>query len=101
MDRLEELIFYYKNQNCDTVLIRKLLEDAVFLENELEKLKRLPFLRIDPKNPERQKATPAAKQYKEFLQQYVNIIKALDKGAKNDGETEESPLRKWFRSHSD
>lgn len=81
---------------------RQLCEDLAFLEEQLQELKRLPFLRIDPKNPERQKATPAARQYKELLQQYNNGLKLLCKicGDFDDNAAEESPLRAWANARS-
>lgn len=55
-----------------------------FLETRLKELKKLPFIRINPKDESQQKATPASKQYKELLQQYINLVKAYkfftDKG---------------------
>lgn len=75
---------------------RELVEDLAFLEERLQELRRLPFLKIDANNPERQKATPAARQYKELLQQYNNSMKLFMKicGDLNEEEVE-SPLRAW------
>ena len=43
--------------------------------------------------------------YKEFLQQYINCVKAVEYVIYRDrraepGETEESPLREWFKRHA-
>ena len=76
----------------------QLIDEIVFLEGNLEKLRRLPVIKVNPKNPEQQKATPAARQYKELLQQYTNSLKLLQRIAGRDGEEEEtSPLREWLR----
>ena len=50
-----------------------------------------------------QKSTPAAKQYKEFLQQYNNSLRLLFRISGNlDGESEEeSPLRKWVNARKE
>lgn len=78
---------------------RELAEDIDFLEQRLQELRRLPFLRVDPKNPERQKSTPAARQYKELLQQYNNSMKLFMKICGDIAEDEvESPLRAWANS---
>lgn len=77
-----------------------LIEHIVGLENELDRLKKLPHIRVNPNNPELQKATPAAKQYKEFLQQYLNALKVLAKVSGKENETEDSPLREWVRNNS-
>ena len=75
---------------------RELVEDIDFLEQRLRELRKLPFLRVDPNNPERQKTTPAARQYKELLQQYNNSMKLFMKICGDITEDEvESPLRAW------
>lgn len=85
-------------------LVENTIDDIVFLEGQLEELRKLPFIAVNPKNPMQQRSTPAAKQYKEFLQQYINCIKLLEyviyKDKRLEGEeAEESPLRKWYKSH--
>ena len=83
----------------DEATARQLCEDLAFLEERLAELRRLPFLRVDPKNPERQKSTPAARQYKELLQQYNNSMKLFMKICGDIAEDEvESPLRAWANS---
>ena len=79
----------------DEELLIQLVNEILFLENQLIALKKLPFIKVNPKDPTMQKATPAARQYKEFLQQYTNCIKILAKASGLDAEDEESPLRKW------
>ena len=95
MDRKKEFL----NQLPDDAtrkMMEPLIDDIVFLEETLYALKRLPFIRVSDKDSNRQKATPAAKQYKELLQQYNNSLKVLRSAMnKTDGE-EESELRKWF-----
>lgn len=78
-----------------------LIKEAVYLENQLENLRELPKIRVNPKDPAKQKATPAAKLYKEYLQQYTNVIKILVKESAADAGDEDSPLRRWFREHAD
>lgn len=77
----------------------ELVEDIAFLEQRLQELRRLPFLRIDPNNPERQKPTPASRQYKDLLQQYNNSLKLFCKMCGDLKEDEaESPLRTWLKN---
>ena len=81
----------------DEATARLLCEDLAFLEERLAELRRLPHLKVDPKNPERQKATTAARQYKEMLQQYTNSLKLFMKiCGELDEEEIESPLRAWL-----
>lgn len=95
MDRREEILKLSKEPT-----IVPLLEKMIFLEGQLENLEKLPMIKVDPHNPERQKSTPAAKLYKEFLQQYTNIVKVVAKATGADEADEESPLRHWIRSRS-
>lgn len=84
--------------NHDKLLI-PLVSDMITLEEQLEYLRTLPKIKVHPKDPSRQKATPAAKLYKEALQQYTNIVRILMRATGTDMEDEESPLRRWFNEH--
>ena len=96
MDRKKELLKLAGDDAALTELVPKML----FLEKRLEELEKLPFIRVNPNNPEQQKTTPAAKQYKELLQQYTNCIKILSRAGNVDDSEEESPLRTWVRKHA-
>lgn len=100
-DRRRELIEYCCNSDENKIILSPLIDEVIFLENRLEDLKKLPFIKVNPKNPMQQKSTPAQKQYKELLQQYTNIIKVLTRATGHDEGDEESPLRKWVKSHAD
>lgn len=82
-------------------LLIPLISDMVNLEEQLTYLRTLPMIKVHPKDPSRQKATPAAKLYKESLQQYTNILRILMRATGVDESDEESPLRKWFNEHMD
>lgn len=97
MTRKEELLSLIGR---DPVLM-PLITEMVELEDQLDLLRELPKIKVHPKDPTKQKATPAAKLYKECLQQYTNIIRILMKATGTDLEDEESPLRKWFNEHMD
>ena len=75
-----------------------LIDEVLYLENQLDTLRKLPKIRVNPNNPEQQKITPAAKLYKEYLQQYLNALKLLLNMTDDDNNNgEESPLRKWVK----
>ena len=95
-NRAEEIFEYVER---DVTLIN-LIADVVELERLLDQLRGLPKLRVHPEDPTRQKVTPAAKLYKEYLQQYINAIKVLQKRAGADDATDESPLRRWLNERS-
>ena len=73
MSRKDELL----NIIGDDKVLMRLVDEVCFLEKQLEYLKGLPQINVNPNNPYQQKSTPAAKQYKELLQQYTNVIKVL------------------------
>ena len=97
MTRKEELI---EAVHGNTLLI-PLVNDMVYLEEQLEYLQTLPKIRIHPDDPSKQKATSAAKLYKELLQQYTNIVKVMLRATRSEDIEEESPLRKWMNEHVD
>lgn len=98
MDRKEQLLQQIK---INTELVTYLVDELVYMETQLVYYRSLPQLRVDPNNPERQKATPASKLYKEMLQQYTNVLKVLAKCTGQDLEDEESPLRQWAKDFAE
>ena len=103
MSRKEELLKYVGEDLNE--LVTNLVDEMLFLEGKLAELKQYPFLQVHPKDAAVQRATPAAKQYKEFLQQYNNCIKIIESIIYKDKrldetEAEETPLRKWFKEHA-
>lgn len=93
--RKSELSKFLSEAGLSSVQFSGLIEEMVFLEENLEKLRGMPFLRVHPTDLTRQKATPASKQYRELLSQYTAIVKTLARVSNDDGE-EDSPLRQWF-----
>lgn len=99
MERREELLKLVNDSNSNTMT--PLIDKMIFLEKRLEELEKLPMIKIHPDSPEIQKITPAAKLYKDFLQQYTNIVKVISHATSNDSDEEESPLRKWVKSRKE
>lgn len=98
MDRRQELEDIFKGLPVDKkAIIEPLLDDVVFIEGHLKYLKKLPQIRVHPKNPARQEVTPAGKQYKEYMQSYINAIKVLQKTLDHEEENAESPLLKALK----
>ena len=81
--------------DANNSVVSPLIEEILYLEDQLNYLRDLPKIRVNPADKSQQKITPAAKLYKEYLQQYLNAIKLLSGVTKTDVDTEESPLRKW------
>lgn len=78
MDRLTQLFEISAKLDPDKrTAVEPLLTDIVFMENRLADLRKLPHIRIHPRNPERQQITAAGKQYKETMQSYLNALKVI------------------------
>lgn len=102
MSRRDEIIALIPEESLQ--LLTDVVDEVVFLEDKLTELKKLPFIQVHPSDSSVQRNTPAGKQYKEFLQQYINCIKVIEsviyRDKRLEGEdTEESPLRSWFNAH--
>lgn len=82
-------------------MLRPTVERVVLLESKMEELEKLPWYKIHPDDPTRQKVLPCYKMYKEMLQQYANLIKILAKAAGIDESEEDSPLRVWLEARLD
>ena len=82
--------------NATKTTIEPLIDDIVFIEDQLAILKKYPFIKVNPKDPTQQKPTPAAKQYKELLQQYNNCIKIFLGVLSTVEKAETSPLREYL-----
>lgn len=97
---LEKIVF--KEGSDNNIKAAQLIEEIIFLEEQMAYYRSLPQIKVHPDNPELQKATPAAKLYKESLQQYNNSLRLLFRITGDLGEAEEeSPLRKWAKSRED
>lgn len=98
-EQLQNIIF--KTGTDNDAKTSQLIEEIIFIEENLVKLKELPFIVVNTKNPAIQKATPASKQYKELLQQYNNCLRLLFRiTGEMDSAEEESPLRKWLKERT-
>lgn len=98
MTRKEELTKIFENVEDTKGIIMPLIDDVVFLEEQLRELRKLPFIKVHPDYPDIQKPTAASKQYRELLQQYNNCIKIMTSIIRKDSPEEESPLRSYLNS---
>ena len=58
-------------------LVDKLIAECVWYEEQMDELKELPFISVNPKNPAQQKTTAAARLYKEYATSYMNALRIL------------------------
>lgn len=59
------------------LLAHPLVDRLIYIENRLLDLEKLPFIKVHPNDPTKQKETPARKMYIPLLQQYNLIIKTI------------------------
>ena len=78
MKREETLKEIFKDvDENEQQLIGPLLDEVIYLEEQMKYLRTLPQIQIHPKNNALQKKTEAAKLYKEYSQSYMNAIRIL------------------------
>ena len=65
----EQLQSFFNNVDEDKRQIAfDTIEEYIFFVDRIAELKKLPYIRVDKKNPERQQLTPAAKLIREYSQ---------------------------------
>lgn len=78
MTRRESLDEIFKDVDANKKeLINPLLDNIAFLEEQMDKLRKIPFIEINPKNPMQQRVTKASRLYKECSQSYMNAVRIL------------------------
>ena len=98
MDRKSQLIECL-GAKANLNLTGKLIDEIIFLEQQLDALKKLPFIKVHPSNPELQKATPASKLFTQLSAQYNSALRTLSSMTGGDTSAEDSPLRKWAKEY--
>ena len=98
MNRSEELRKIFKDfDETKFTVVEPLIDEAVYLEEQMVSLKKYPFIKSREYKGEIQtKVTAAGKQYREYLQTYTNIIDKLCRMLGKVEGDEDSPLRDFF-----
>lgn len=69
MANIEELKAFFNSVDEDKKQFAyDTIEEYCFFSERIQELKKLPYIRVHPKNPEKQVLTPAAKLIKEYSQ---------------------------------
>lgn len=100
MNRRDELkkIFQDADENILTI-VEPMIDDLVFIEGQLEDLRKKPFIKYHPNDPSIQKTTAAGKLYKDLLAQEKDIVRILCSQLHKGGTSEdESPLRAYLKN---
>ena len=97
--RKEEILKLIEGNDSNSVrIVRELVDDFVFLEEQLKELRKLPQIVVNKANPSLQKTTPAAKLYKDTLIQYSNLIKIILSACEEEAtEDDENVISQLFK----
>ena len=99
-ERLESLKAIFEKVDADkAAVVSPLLPQVVFMEQRLEDLRKVPHIRIHPKNPARQEITAAGKQYKELMQSYLNAVKVLQMTLGRYAVEEKDAFDEWLEQN--
>ena len=79
-------------------LLGPLIDEVIFLEEQMSELKKLPFIIANPKNSAQQRKTEAAKLYKECSQSYMNAIRILCLLLRKSENGEDDPVAKFMEN---
>lgn len=78
VEREQELLELFKDvDENQKKLVTRLISEMVHIEETLDELKKLPPIRVHPRDKSRQEITPAGKLYKDMTAQYMNGIRIL------------------------
>ena len=100
-ERLESLKAIFEKVDADkAAVVSPLLPQVVFMEQRLDELRKVPHIRIHPKNPARQEITAAGKQYKETMQAYLNAIKVLQMTLSRYSVEEKDAFDEWLEEQN-
>lgn len=98
MERAAELHEIFKGIDANKQkIVSPLIDEAVYLEKQLQELKQYKHIKIHPENPNLQKITAAGKMYREYLQTYTNIIDKLSRIYGREETEELSPVEIYFK----
>lgn len=97
--RKAELLAALKDiDEARATILRPVVEEVIFLEWQMEELRKLPFIKTHPDNPALQKQTEAARQYTKLNAAYLQGVKVLCSGLnKSVLEDDDSPINRWLK----
>lgn len=97
-NRKKELLAIFNDADENVCkIVAPMIDDLIFIEDQLLELRTKPFIRYHPNDPSIQKATPAYKVYKDLLAQSKDIVRVLCSQLRKGGtEDNKSPLDAYF-----
>ena len=96
--RADELMALFSDDSVRAV-VRPLVEELADVEDRIREVKRLPLIRVHPKDPSIQRSTAAGRLYQSLLGRQTDIVRMLLRQLGRSGDDEEeSPLRAYLRT---
>ena len=93
--RIKDLQNIFKDVPAEQrAVILPLIDEVAFMESEMQYLRKLPQIRIHPKDKTRQEITQAGKRYREIMQTYNSAIKTLLSVLQRNGVDDDDGLLK-------
>lgn len=96
MSRKKELMNFFDEEKA--VFAEKLVDELIFIENQLEEIKKYPMIKVHPKYPDISKPTQSSKLYKDLVQQSSNVVKTLYSLLRKNEVEEKSALEVYLES---
>lgn len=101
MERQERLnSIFAKLSDDQKELNEPLKQKALFLEDRLAELEKLPFYRVNPNNAAQQKRTEAGRLYKDLLQAYCNVMKMLNSVVNKNAVEDTDEFDEWENANA-
>ena len=99
MTRKDDLIKIFEGADKNVLtIVSPMIDELLFIEGQLEELKKHPFIKYHPANPALQRPTPAGRMYKDLIGQQKDIIRILcSQLNKSEAGEGDSPLRDYFK----
>jgi hypothetical protein len=94
-ERTAELLALFDDSGI-TVIVKNLITEMVFMESELENLRKMPMILCNKKGITAQSA--ASKQYIALTARYSDIVGKLTSALRKNENEEDSPLRAYMKS---
>lgn len=97
MERRKELDELFKDiDKNQRKLVDRLIDEVVFIEAQLSELKKLPLIRVHPKDNSKQEITSSGKLYKDMTATYMNAVRILCSLLNKSGGDDYDPVKEFL-----
>lgn len=98
MDRKQELLKLLEDADDNKkILLSKAIDELLYLEEQLEEIRKVPFIIIHPTDKTKQKITASGKAYEKYYQLYLTALKTLNSLLNKDLLDDDDEFDKWLK----